>query len=236
MEDMLERAARNREHFWGGCVTFWENMKTALVNRSAMAAASRPEELLRSGLLPEGYRDADSFNVIRSFLGPFDERFPGQDELTRMTYVEFKLRLNELLLMRVDKMTMANSVEARVPFLDHRLVEFTMDIPERAKTRNGVAKYLLKKAVENLIPNEIIYRKKMGFGAPMSEWLRGPFGGHVASLISKSPLMERGFLRLAPIMDMVKEHRTCRKRDHAQKIWAIFNLVGWYNRWIERAG
>src|SRR3989441_5101106 len=93
-----------------------------------------------------------------------------------MTVVDLKLRLPELLLMRVDKMTMATSVEARVPFLDHELVEFAIALPPQLKVRDGVGKYLLKKAVEGLLPHEIIYRPKQGFGAPIAEWFRGDFG------------------------------------------------------------
>ena len=81
-----------------------------------------------------------------------------------MIHAEFRLRLPELLLMRVDKIGMSVSLEARVPFLDHRLVEFSMDIPMGWKTRYGTSKYLLKKAVEGLIPNELIYRRKWGSG------------------------------------------------------------------------
>ena len=102
-------------------------------------------------MLPASYCELDSFNVIQSFIVPFDVQHPGQDVLTRMIYNEFKLRLPELLLMRVDKIGMSTSIEARVPFLDHHLVEFTMDIPLAHKVRNGDAKYLLKKAVAGLI-------------------------------------------------------------------------------------
>ena len=79
--------------------------------------------------------------------------------------------------MRVDKMTMATSVEARVPFLDHELVEFAMALPPEMKVRDGVGKYLLKRAVDGPAPaDDIVYRKKQGFGAPVSEWFRGELG------------------------------------------------------------
>jgi asparagine synthase (glutamine-hydrolysing) len=149
-----------------------------------------------------------------------------------MIYNEFKLRLPELLLMRVDKITMSESLEARVPFLDHELVEFSMDIPEGWKTRNGVAKYLLKKAVEGLIPNDIIYRKKMGFGAPMSQWLRGDFGREIEPAILGSALMKRGYFDTNYIKALFRDHRNG-SRDTSLYIWTLFNLTAWYDYWVE---
>ena len=232
--DIINRAARNREHFWSGAITFWDTMKEQLVVSGTIDPSSDlPEELWRSGLLPLSYLDADTFNVVQSFTGPFDQQHPGQDVLTRMIYNEFKLRLPELLLMRVDKVTMSESLEARVPFLAHKLVEFTMDIPMEWKVRNNTAKYLLKKAVEGLIPDEIIYRKKMGFGAPMSQWLKGEFGKKVESALLRSPLLDRGFFNRDYIAGLCCDHRNGR-RDNSLFIWTLFNLTAWYDYWVEK--
>ena len=231
--DIIDRAARNREHFWSGATAFWDILKRDLVNATADWSAQVPESVRNSGLLPPEYLEADTFNVISSFLGPFDAAHPGQDALTRMIYNEFKLRLPELLLMRVDKITMSESLEARVPFLDHELVEFTMDIPEAWKTRNGVAKYLLKKAVEDLIPNNIIYRKKMGFGAPMADWLRGDFGLQAERAVLGSGLLRRGHLNVEHVRKLFNDHRSGR-RDTSLYLWTLFNLTSWYDYWIDR--
>jgi len=96
-----------------------------------------------------------------------------------MTYLDLNLRLPELLLMRVDKMSMAVGLEARVPFLDHKFVELAMSIPEAVKTKSGVLKYILKKAVRGVIPDELIDRKKQGFAAPVYEWYHTKFGEYV---------------------------------------------------------
>ena len=229
--DVIERAARNREHFWSGATVFWDNLKRELVNASADWSADIPSNVLKSGLLPETYLQTDSFNVISSFLDPFDKDHPGQDALTRMIYNEFKLRLPELLLMRVDKITMSESLEARVPFLDHELIEFTMNIPEEWKTRNGTAKYLLKKAVEGVIPDNVIYRKKMGFGAPMAQWLLGDFGHYVEQTIKCSGLLKRGYLNLTFIERLFDDHRN-QRQDASVYIWTLFNLTSWYDLWI----
>jgi asparagine synthase (glutamine-hydrolysing) len=233
--DIVDRAVRDREHFWSGATVFWDNLKRRLVHTDNIRRdASGAPVLMESGLLPQSYMELDTFNVIRSFLEPFDKRFPDSDALTRMIYNEFKLRLPELLLMRVDKITMSTSVEGRVPYLDHELVQFTMDIPEAWKTKGGEPKYLLKKAVEGLIPNDIIYRKKMGFGAPMSQWLRGGFGEQAEATILSSGLMRRGYFNTDYIRTLVRDHRDGR-RDNSLYIWTLFNLAAWYDYWIEGA-
>lgn len=231
--DIIDRAARDREHFWSGATVFWDTLKRQLINQDGAWRGSAPEALIDSGLLPSSYLETDTYNVIRSFLGPFDEKHPGADALTRMIYNEFKLRLPELLLMRVDKITMSESLEARVPFLDHELVEFTMDIPESWKTRNGEPKYLLKKAVQGLIPDDIIYRKKMGFGAPMTQWLRGAFGKEVESRLLSSRLMEGGYFNRDYIKCLIEDHRSGRA-DNSLYIWTLFNLTSWFDYWIDR--
>jgi asparagine synthase (glutamine-hydrolysing) len=170
---------------------------------------------------------------MNSYFSQLDREHPGQDALTRMTYSEFRLRLPELLLMRVDKIGMSESLEARVPFLDHHLVEFTMDIPEKWKVRGGVPKYLLKKAVQGLIPDEIINRKKMGFGAPMSDWLRSDFGHAVQAAIRSSGLMRRGFFNLEYIDKLFGWHYSGRA-DCSIYIWNLYNCTAWYDYWVDR--
>ena len=231
--DIIQRAAYDREHFWSGATVFWDLLKEQLITEESISSCSVPQEIIDSGLLSETYLEADTFNVIRSFQDRLLENHPGADVLTRMIYNEFKLRLPELLLMRVDKISMSVALEARVPFLDHKFVEFTMDIPMEWKVRNGVPKYLLKKAVEGLIPDQIIYRKKMGFGAPMAQWLRGEFGRQVEKGILGSRLMERGYFNLEYISRLISDHRTGRA-DNSLYIWTLFNLTSWYDYWIDQ--
>ena len=100
--------------------------------------------------------------------------------LNWMTYLDLNLRLPELLLMRIDKMSMGVSLEGRVPFLDHKFVEFAMSIPERVKTNNGTLKYMLKKAVRGIVPDELIDRPKQGFGVPVREWFTDLLGDESA--------------------------------------------------------
>ena len=230
--DIVDRGARGREHFWSGATVFWDIMKRQLVDEARFRNGSNSSDLVKAGMLPAAYLEPDSFNVVQSFLGPFDAAYPGSDVLTRMIYNEFKLRLPELLLMRVDKIGMSVSLEARVPFLDHRLVEFTMDIPMGWKVRNGTAKHILKKAVEGLIPSEVIHRKKMGFGAPMSQWLKGSFGKQVEQSTLSSTLANAGYFNRDYITRLFTDHRNGR-RDNALYIWTLFNLTAWHDYWID---
>ncbi len=230
--DVIDRAARGREHFWSGAMVFPDLMKSQLVDSAAIAGMN-DKHADAAGLLDPEYLKLDSFNIVRSFMDPLDAKFPSLDPLTRMIHSEFRLRLPELLLMRVDKIGMSESLEARVPFLDHKLVEFSMDIPEEWKTKGGEPKYLLKKAVEGLIPDNIIYRKKMGFGAPMSDWMRSDFGRAVRASLFSSGLMRRGFLKAGYIEKLFDWHFTGRT-DTSLFLWAIYNLTAWYDLWIDR--
>lgn len=233
--DIIDRAARDREHFWTGAMVFWNTSKDRLVRYDALGSSSHHDPMIRAGVLDASYVRPDSYNVIKSFLEPFDRAHQGQDALTRMIHNEFRLRLPELLLMRVDKISMSVSLEARVPFLDHELVDFSFDIPENWKTKNGTAKYLLKKAVEGLIPDELIYRKKMGFGAPMADWLRGSFGERVERGIRNSNLLKRGFFNTGYIDELFAHHRS-KRADTSLQIWTLYNLTAWYDYWIDGKG
>lgn len=233
--DIIDRASRDREHFWSGATVFWELQKHALVNREQIKEDAHSEytHYIDCGLLPESYLTADSFHIIDSFRQDFIRESNGNDVLMGMIYNEFRLRLPELLLMRVDKITMSVGLEARVPFLDHELVEFTQAIPMHWKIRGGQSKYLLKKAVRGIIPDAIIDRPKMGFGAPMCQWLRGKFGNVVESAIFASPLIESGYFNKNYIHNLFKNHRTG-KIDLSVYIWTLFNLTAWYDYWIEK--
>jgi asparagine synthase (glutamine-hydrolysing) len=151
-----------------------------------------------------------------------------------MTYLELKLRLPELLLMRVDKMTMAASVEARVPFLDHRLVEYAMGVPRALKVEGRSGKHVLKRALEGVLPRDLLYRRKRGFGAPVEGWFRGPAAAELESRVMNSPLRGRGLLDYRFVARLFDEHRRG-ARDWGFHLWALLNLSLWYDRWIENA-
>lgn len=227
--DFAVRAAHDREVFWGGAATFWETQKHILMDCSALP---RPEQASHWPGLPAPGEGYDSYQVIAPWRAHLEQAGAGQDLLGRMIYYELKYRLPELLLMRVDKMTMAHALEARVPFLDHELIELAMQMPSAWKTRGGVGKAVLKDAVRGLIPDDVIDRPKRGFGAPMAEWLRGDWGHEVEARILRSGLFRSGWFR-APVVRMLFARHRSGQRNHAHYLWVIFNLCAWHERFIE---
>ena len=148
-----------------------------------------------------------------------------------MSYLELKLRLPELLLMRVDKMTMATSVEASVPFLDHHLVEYAMALPVDLKIKGNKGKYILKRALEKVLPAHLLYAPKRGFGAPIREWFRGDGGVELGGMIMNSSMRRRNLFNYDFIARLLEEHRQG-KHDWSFHLWALLNVSLWYDRWI----
>src|ERR671932_803889 len=134
-----------------------------------------------------------SYEVVKEDLERVARERPASDFLARMTYLELKLRLPELLLMRVDKITMATSVEARVPFLDHRLIEYALALPRSLKVEGASGKHILKRALEEVLPRDLLYRPKRGFGAPIRGWLRGRATRLLDDHLLNSPLRRRDY-------------------------------------------
>jgi asparagine synthase (glutamine-hydrolysing) len=187
-------------------------------------------------LASNGRMPPDSYDIVRRFWEQAEHERPGADLLQKMTYLELKQRLAELLLMRVDKMTMATSVEARVPFLDHELVEFALALPPEMKVRNGVGKYLLKKAVSrSLLPDHIVYRKKQGFGAPVAEWFQGGLGVRAQRVIADSALRDLGLLDYAEVDRLWEAHRQG-PHNWAFQLWNLYNVSAWYDYWVAGRG
>ena len=212
----------------------WRVTEEPLHRRDRLEPLSVHEALSRSGLLPDTFARADSYEVVRSFFERLDAAAPGSDQLTRMIYSEFKLRLPELLLMRVDKIGMSVSIEPRVPFLDHLLVELTMTCPRELKVEGGIAKSLLKQSVRGLLPDDVIDRPKMGFGAPMLQWLRGPFGEAVRAELESTRFFDRFPARREVVLDMLDRHREG-KAEFSLYVWTVYNAVAWFDYWVDKS-
>jgi asparagine synthase (glutamine-hydrolysing) len=162
------------------------------------------------------------------------ERASG-DLLKRLLYTDIKTYLVELL-MKQDNMSMAASIESRVPFLDHVLVEFAYSIPSQFSTKGLAGKYILKKAAEQLLPKSIVYRKKMGFPTPWASWLGGPQLDSLEAMILQPRSVDRGFFRPDALRRIFAEHRNG-KHDHNNRIWRLLNLELWHRVFIdENAG
>jgi asparagine synthase (glutamine-hydrolysing) len=153
------------------------------------------------------------------------------DLLQRLLYTDIKTYLVELL-MKQDNMSMAASIESRVPFLDHVLVEWAMRVPAHIQIRGTAGKRILKKAMEGLLPQSIIYRPKLGFPTPWSGWLAGPQLDNIEGLLLEPRSMRRGFFKKTAVERLFREHRAS-YRDHYDRIWRLLNFELWHRVCLE---
>jgi len=155
----------------------------------------------------------------------------GGGVLEAMTYADLQSYLVELL-MKQDQMSMAASIESRVPFLDHRLVEHALSIPSRYKLSARGTKLVLRRALENLVPREVLSRAKMGFPVPISRWLRAEFSSVLDDLVLAPRVTSRGIFEPRALRRMVAEHRAG-TRDHGDRLWLLVNLEIWFRLFID---
>jgi asparagine synthase (glutamine-hydrolysing) len=134
--------------------------------------------------------------------------------------------------MKQDNMSMAASIESRVPFLDHVLVEFATRIPRQVQIDGLAGKRILKKAVEDLLPRSILYRQKLGFPTPWSGWLAGPRLETIRELLLEARSLDRGYFRREAIEKLFDEHRA-QHRDNYDRIWRLLNLELWHRICLE---
>ena len=198
-----------------------------------LALAESGEEGYARGLsvtLPDARRAlySDSFNASLSGFRGEDELIalmraaPGHSGLDRAQYADLKFWLPGDILTKVDRTSMAVSLEAREPLLDHRLVEFAARLPERMRVRGSTGKYLLKKSLERYLPDNVLYRPKQGFVTPIAEWLRGPLAG-AARGIATGGLAQTGFFDPKAISALAEAHIAGRA-DHSRTLWQLLML------------
>jgi asparagine synthase (glutamine-hydrolysing) len=154
-----------------------------------------------------------------------------RDPLGRMLYVDTRFYLPGDMLVKVDRMSMANSLEARVPFLDHRLVEYAAKIPSHVKFPGGKKKHLLKKGLEPLLDHDLLYRKKAGFNVPKNVWLRGPLRELTGDVLAAPALARHGLLDARVVQRLLDEHQQ-RRADHSFAIWSVLIFQLWYDRFV----
>ncbi len=150
----------------------------------------------------------------------------GQNFVNQMLYVDQQTFLPDLNLAYSDKLSMAASIEARVPFLDNEVVDFMRRVPPGLKLKGYTQKYLLKKSMEGLLPRDVIYRRKAGFGLPVRSWLRNELREMVGDLLSPSRIRQRGILNPVTVARYLKENESG-ERDYTLQIWALLTLEVW---------
>jgi asparagine synthase (glutamine-hydrolysing) len=150
--------------------------------------------------------------------------------LAEMLYLDFRMYLEDNLLVKVDRASMACSLEMRTPFLDHRLIEFAAGLPTNLKVRGFKTKYILKKAVEKWLPHKIVYRQKRGFTVPIASWIRNELRPLVAETLEEGKLKRQGLFNSAYVQQLIREHSTA-NADHRKALWTLLCFQLWYDRW-----
>ncbi len=212
--DYIRRAAYGEQFYWSGMPIFSVCHLQKLFGANFEHLVTKPAE----------YSDY----LHRQAL----ELSPNADYYQRMAYLELTQRLAELLLMRVDKVTMSHSIEARVPFLDHRIVEFSTALKANRKMPDGkTTKYILKKAVENILPTDIIYRRKQGFAAPVEEWLRKEWRQYAQNEIMNSYFVQNSIFNKKYVEKLIAEHHS-HKSNNSKQIFALLMLSLWWKKYF----
>lgn len=204
--EWLRRSGAGEPLFWSGSEAFGHETKLRLLS----------ERLRRR------FAETTSYQAVLPIRRRYEEKAWEKAPLQWMTYVDLNLRLPELLLMRVDKMSMAVGVEARIPFLDHKLVELALSIPESVKAGGGELKSVLRKAVRGLVPDFVLERPKQGFGVPLADWLRAQLGRRVRDELSS-------FCRASGLLDERAVLELLESSD-SHGVFPLLNLALWWRR------
>jgi len=169
------------------------------------------------------------------FLSEKYEEIETDDLLDKLLYLDINSYLPEDLLVKMDIATMANSLEARVPFLDHKLMEFVAGIPSHFKLKGSISKFILKKTFSDFLPEAVLKRKKMGFGVPISRWIKNELRDYVYEVLLDRKTLNRGYFKKEGIERLLEEHIASRY-DHSAKIWALLFLEIWFRIFMDPKG
>jgi len=179
---------------------------------------------------------ADAWSLVKGAPQPEHEAFSDTvrarlgDELSWMQYADSISYLPDDILTKVDRASMAVSLEARVPLLDHRVVDLAWRLPARLKMRGGQGKWLLRQVLHKYVPKELVERPKMGFGVPVDAWLRGPLKGWAADLLDPAAMSQAGLLDPGPIQEKWAEHQSGR-RNWQHFLWNVLMFEAWRRTW-----
>lgn len=184
-------------------------------------------EGLREHLVKPGTFKSHDETFAENMFSQYYSRVSSDHSLNRMLFVDTNTWLPDDLLVKADKMTMAASVELRVPFLDHRVVEFAARLPVSFKIRHGQTKYILKKVMESYLPHDVIYRQKKGFPVPVSDWFKQGLNAIATEILLDSKSRVSGFLDLAYLQKMLNQHKAG-VHDFSNELWGILVLEWWF--------
>ncbi|MEE4310671.1 MAG: asparagine synthase (glutamine-hydrolyzing) [candidate division KSB1 bacterium] len=183
------------------------------------------DENMKSGIL-----EKDPYKFIRNHFNNIS--YLKNDETSQQLYVDISTYLVDDILVKVDRMSMATSLEARVPFLDHRFVELSANIPSHLKLKGNTTKYILKKSMEEYLPKEILYRGKEGFSIPIKNWLKQELKPMLNDILAPDKLKREGFFNPAYVEQLKKEHLDGNE-NHSHRLWALMVFGKWYDVYMK---
>ncbi|MGM0754565.1 MAG: asparagine synthase (glutamine-hydrolyzing) [Bacillota bacterium] len=186
------------------------------------------EEPVKKNLL----KQYDPNITYRDVTKTYFEESAGYSDINKMQYVDIHTWMRGDILLKADKMTMANSLELRVPFLDKVVFEAASKIREELKTKDGTTKYLLRKAAEGIVPDHVLNRKKLGFPVPIRHWLKNEMNAWAKDIIKNSQTDE--YINKQYVLDLLNEH-CAGKADHSRKIWTVLIFMIWHSIYVERS-
>lgn len=177
-------------------------------------------DTLRKRMFSDAFKARlNGYNAVE-VLRTHDRKNPSDDIYGQVQYLDMKTYLVGDILTKVDRASMAHALEVRVPFLDHKLVEWVSGLPSSLKIQGAEGKYMLKKALEPYLPHDIMYRRKMGFSIPLAEWFRGPLKHKLQAAVSSHRLADTGIFNMSEIGKMAEEH-IAGVRDHNPALWSL---------------
>jgi asparagine synthase (glutamine-hydrolysing) len=182
---------------------------------------------LYSNAMNHELENLNSFDLINKYYSVEN----ALNSLSKEQYVDIKMYLPDDILTKVDRMSMANSLEARVPFLDHEFAEFIGTIPSHLKLHGLTTKYILKKSMLRLLPKQILHRKKQGFSIPMKNWLRDDLRNLMFDVLSKEKIKEEGYFNYNYVGKIMQQHLEG-KKNNAHQLWALMTFELWYEMYI----
>jgi asparagine synthase (glutamine-hydrolysing) len=148
------------------------------------------------------------------------QRAQTDDPLALIQYLDYKTWLVGDINTKVDRASMAHSLEVREPLMDHQLIEWLATLPSDLKIRSGEGKYVFKKAFEPLLPNDVLYRPKMGFSVPLASWLRGPLAQRMRESVLSTRMLDSGFFNAGTLQTLISQHLS-RQNDHSDALWML---------------
>src|SRR3990167_11330290 len=202
------------------------------LHKFAAVLDAKSPELFYQQLISQWHNSHDIVNQTVAMIGlstTLFQQFEAMDFIEKMMITDTLSYLPDDIMVKVDRATMAVSLESRAPYLDHQLIEWMWQLPLHMKVRNSTTKWLLRQVLAQYVPIDLFDRPKMGFAVPLDAWLRGPLRDWAENLLNKKHLKQQGFLQAEPILEKWQEHLSG-KRNWQHPLWTVIMFQAWINQ------